>query len=152
MNKNKYKLNKKTNHHFSKNKNKTIKNKNIISNNIIESDILCIGAGVSSAYMCYQLKEQCGIKSKINVIESEPILGGRLKSEYTNLYSNNKGVVYDELGGMRLFKDESMKKIFDLLKKFKSVKRIKEQTEEEIAMVVGVSKAKKIFEYYKGNL
>ena len=117
--------NKKTNHHISKsksknkNKNKTIKNKNIISNNIIESDILCIGAGVSSAYMCYQLKEQCGIKSKINVIESEPILGGRLKSEYTNLYSNNKGVVYDELGGMRLFKDESMKKIFDLLKKFK---------------------------------
>ena len=39
-----------------------------------------------------------------------------------------------------------------LLKKFKSVKRIKELPEEEIAEVVGVSKAKKIFEYYKGNL
>jgi excinuclease ABC subunit C len=36
-----------------------------------------------------------------------------------------------------------------LLKKFKSVKRIKELQEEEIATVVGAFKAKKIFEYYK---
>ena len=36
-----------------------------------------------------------------------------------------------------------------LLKHFKSVKRIKEATEEEISEVVGLSKAKKISEFYK---
>lgn len=36
-----------------------------------------------------------------------------------------------------------------LLKHFKSVKRIKEATENEISVVVGISKAKKISEFYK---
>lgn len=38
-----------------------------------------------------------------------------------------------------------------LLKHFKSVKRIKEATEKEISDVIGVSKAKKISEFYKTN-
>lgn len=38
-----------------------------------------------------------------------------------------------------------------LIKHFKSVKRIKEATENEISAVVGVSKAKKIHEFYKTN-
>ena len=38
-----------------------------------------------------------------------------------------------------------------LIKHFKSVKRIKEATEIEISAVVGVSKAKKIHEFYKTN-
>lgn len=37
----------------------------------------------------------------------------------------------------------------DLLKKFKSVKRIKEASIEEIAQIVGASKAKKIFETFR---
>jgi excinuclease ABC subunit C len=36
-----------------------------------------------------------------------------------------------------------------LIKKFKSVKRIKALNEEEIAAEIGTSKAKKVFEYYK---
>ncbi|WP_164974445.1 excinuclease ABC subunit UvrC [Flavobacterium amnicola] len=39
-----------------------------------------------------------------------------------------------------------------LIKHFKSVKRIKEASEKEISDVVGVSKAKKISEFYKTNL
>jgi excinuclease ABC subunit C len=38
-----------------------------------------------------------------------------------------------------------------LLKKFKSVKRIKDLNEVEIATIVGTSKAKKIFEFYKNK-
>ncbi|MCL9805972.1 excinuclease ABC subunit UvrC [Flavobacterium amniphilum] len=41
------------------------------------------------------------------------------------------------------------KTMVTLLKHFKSVKRIKEATEKEISDVVGVSKAKKISEFYK---
>lgn len=38
-----------------------------------------------------------------------------------------------------------------LIKKFKSVKRIKALTEDEIAQEIGASKAKKVFEYYKNK-
>ena len=38
-----------------------------------------------------------------------------------------------------------------LIKKFKSVKRIKALTEDEIAQEIGISKAKKVFDYYKNN-
>lgn len=84
----------------------------------VVSDVLCIGAGVSSAYMCYKLKEN-GVHSTINVIESTGMVGGRLRSVYSNVYaSENPSVIYDELGGMRIFKDEPMKEIFDLADKF----------------------------------
>jgi monoamine oxidase len=83
---------------------------------MVESDILCVGAGVSSAYMCYQLKEH-GIHSKINVIELTDVIGGRLKSVYSNVNGHEK-VTYEELGAMRIFKTKSMEPIFDLIKKF----------------------------------
>ena len=38
-----------------------------------------------------------------------------------------------------------------LLKHFKSVKRLQNATEKEISEVVGVSKAKKITDFYKEN-
>jgi excinuclease ABC subunit C len=43
------------------------------------------------------------------------------------------------------------KTMLTLLKHFKSVKRLKESTEKEISDVVGVSKAKKISEFYRIN-
>lgn len=79
------------------------------------SDILCVGAGVSSAYMCYKLKKN-NINNNIIVIEKENILGGRLNSVYSNInHTNSPEVVFNELGAMRLFKGEEMKQLFDLL-------------------------------------
>jgi len=43
------------------------------------------------------------------------------------------------------------KTMISLLKQFKSVKRIKEATEKQISEVVGVSKAKKIYDFYKNE-
>lgn len=80
------------------------------------SDILCVGAGVSSAYMCYKFKKNNINNNNIIVIEKEQILGGRLNSVYSNnVHQNIPEVVFNELGAMRLFKGEKMKIIFELL-------------------------------------
>jgi len=116
-----------TKRHFKKTHNKThkthilkLRGKKIVK--CIESEILCVGAGISSAYMCYQLKEH-GVHSKINVIEASDIIGGRLRSVYSNVNGDEK-VSYDELGGMRIFEDDVMKPIYDIIKKF-NIKTVK---------------------------
>ena len=116
-----------TKRHYKKTHNKThkrhilkLREKKIVK--CIESEILCVGAGISSAYMCYQLKEH-GVHSKINVIEASDIMGGRLISVYSNVNGDEK-VSYDELGGMRIFEDDVMKPIYDIIKKF-NIKTVK---------------------------
>ena len=87
---------------------------------IIYSEYLCIGAGISNAYSCYQLKHKNIYTGKILVLEKSDHYGGRIKSEYTNTIIQHKPEVgYDELGAMRLFDIPQMKKVFDLLKLFK---------------------------------
>ena len=112
--------------------------------NVIFSDVLCVGAGVSSAYMCYKLYED-GVPCSVNVIESQPIMGGRVRSVYSNIYPTNKNdVIYGELGGMRIFEVPPMKKLFDLMKKF-NIKLINVNLEDKdnIFFYKGVSYKKK---------
>lgn len=86
---------------------------------IIYSEFLCIGAGVSNAYCCYQLKKQNIHNGKVIVLEKSDHFGGRIQSRYTNtIVQHRPEVGYDELGAMRLFDIDQMKPIFDLLKLF----------------------------------
>ena len=112
--------------------------------NIIFSDVLCVGAGVSSAYMSYKLWKD-GVPCSVNVIESQSMMGGRVRSVYSNVYSTNKNdVIYGELGGMRIFEVPPMKKLFDLIKKF-NIKLINVSLEDKnnIFFYKGVSYKKK---------
>lgn len=80
------------------------------------SEIMCIGAGVSNAYACYQIKQQNINNDKIIVLEKEPVMGGRIRSVYSNVYKQDEPEVeYAELGAARLFDVESMRKLFRLL-------------------------------------
>lgn len=89
------------------------------SNKPYYSEFLCIGAGVASAYACYQIKKNGINNDKIIVLEKSDIVGGRIKSTYSNIYDQNiPEVEYAELGAMRLFDIKNMKNIFDLLKLF----------------------------------
>jgi monoamine oxidase len=83
------------------------------------SEIICIGAGVANAYFCYELRKKNISNSKILVLEKSDRYGGRIKSLSSNIYVQNEPEVgYAELGGMRLFDNGSMPKVFDLLKTF----------------------------------
>jgi monoamine oxidase len=98
--------------------------------NTYYSDYLCIGAGVSNAYLCYELNKRNIYRGTVMVLEKSERFGGRIKSEYTNMLIQNKPEVgYDELGAMRLFDIPQMKKIFDLLKEF-GLKTIKVSLED----------------------
>jgi monoamine oxidase len=108
--------------------------------NTLYSEFLCIGAGVSSAYACYEINKNNINRDNIIVLEKSDNYGGRIESIYSNMVKqNNHEVSYDELGAMRLFDIKSMKKIFDLLKLF-GLKTIK----------VSLEDSQNIF-YYNGN-
>ena len=58
----------------------------------------------------------------------------------------SKGVVKTELSQIKGIGESTSS---DLLRHFKSVKQIKEATEEELTEVIGKSKAQKVFQYFK---
>jgi monoamine oxidase len=85
----------------------------------IYNEVICLGSGVSSAYICYKLKKDV-YKKKILVLERENVMGGRLYSVFSDENKTESlEVTYDELGAMRLFKENAMNKVFDLLSEFK---------------------------------
>jgi monoamine oxidase len=84
-------------------------------NNIIYNEVICVGGGITSGYICYALRNK-GYNKNIIVLEKDNRIGGRLFSVYSN--ENESETIeanYNELGGMRLFKNSYMTKIFDLL-------------------------------------
>ena len=81
----------------------------------IYNEIICVGSGVSSAYICYKLKKD-GYKKNILVLERENVMGGRLYSVFSDENKTESlEVTYDELGAMRLFKENAMNQVFDIL-------------------------------------
>jgi excinuclease ABC subunit C len=60
----------------------------------------------------------------------------------------SKGTIKSELNEIKGISEKSAEK---LLKTFSSVKAIKEKTEDEIAAIVGKSKAKLVAEYFSGK-
>ena len=61
----------------------------------------------------------------------------------------SKGAISSELTDIKGIGEETLKQ---LITKFKSVKRIKESTEDEIAAIVGNAKAKIIWEHFKNQI
>ena len=86
------------------------------------ADVLCVGAGIAGAYMCYKLteKHRAASHEPIRVLEAAPSIGGRMKSvRHTGVgYSVDEAVLPPELGAMRIFKCREMVPIYDLLHKF----------------------------------
>jgi len=116
---------------------------NIFSNNFsneeIYNEIICVGAGFSSAYICHKLKKE-NYNKNIIVLEKDNRIGGRLYSVYSDENKTESlEATYNELGGMRLFSEEAMKKVFDLLKELKLE-----------TIPVGLKDNNNIF-YYKGE-
>lgn len=82
---------------------------------IIYNETICVGGGITSAYICYELKKR-GYNKNIIVLEKENRVGGRLFSVYSNeTQTDENDANYSELGAMRLFKKGYMKKAFHLL-------------------------------------
>lgn len=87
------------------------------------SEVLCIGAGVSNAYVCYQLSKKNIYTGKITVLEKSECEGGRILSKRVETSTR-------EFGAMRLFDVPQMKKVFNLLKEL-GIKTINVSTEEQ---------------------
>lgn len=105
------------------------------------TDVLCVGAGIAGAYMCYKLNEMHPQAEPIRVLEASPGIGGRMKSvRHKGVgYSVDESVLPPELGAMRIFKCREMVPVYDLIKKF-GIKTVH----------VGLDDTNNIF-YYKGR-
>lgn len=104
------------------------------------TDVLCVGAGIAGAYMCYKLNEMHPRSEPIRVLEAAPSIGGRMKSvRHKGVgYSVDESVLPPELGAMRIFKCREMVPVYDLIRKF-GIKTV----------YVGLDDTNNIF-YYKG--